>query len=226
MRGSTGMIWKDNSLFRFYSLHQSIVIGAICGLGLLTFLAMRGLSTTGLIASWNLGALIYIGLTWRRMLAADAERLRHRAAKFDFSDSLILVLASLAALASMGGIAAELHGVDKADGPLMLARVAVAIATIAVSWFFLHTLFTVHYAHRYYAADDGGSGLKFPDAPLEPEFWDFLYFAFTIGVASQTADVSVTSTPMRKVTLLHSILSFLFNTTVLALAVNVGASLI
>lgn len=72
----------------------------------------------------------------------------------------------------------------------------------------------------------GRGGLKFPDNPQEPVFWDFLYFSFTIGVAAQTADVSVTSMPMRRLVLLHSAVSFFFNTTILALAVNVGASIV
>jgi uncharacterized membrane protein len=84
----------------------------------------------------------------------------------------------------------------------------------------------VHYAHRYYGGEDTAEGLKFPDAVSEPIYWDFLYYSFTIGVASQTADVSTTTTTMRKLTLLHSVLSFLFNTTILALAINVGASLL
>jgi uncharacterized membrane protein len=96
---------------------------------------------------------------------------------------------------------------------------------------FLHTLFTLHYAHRFYGGDDDGDGvkgdgLKFPEGVAEPLYWDFLYYSFTIGVASQTADVATTSTAMRKLTLLHSVLSFLFNTTILALAINVGASLL
>ena len=105
-------------------------------------------------------------------------------------------------------------------------KVVGAVLTILISWVFLHTLFTIHYAHHFYGGADEESGLKFPDGIDEPGYWDFLYFSFTIGVAAQTADVAVSSTSMRKLTLLHAVLSFLFNTTILALAINVGASLL
>jgi uncharacterized membrane protein len=137
-----------------------------------------------------------------------------------------MALSILAALASIAGIALELHAAKGADASEALVRSLGAIATILISWAFLHTLFTVHYAHRFYGGEAKGEGLKFPEGNDEPIYWDFLYYSFTIGVASQTADVATTSVTMRKLTLLHSILSFLFNTTILALAINVGASLL
>ena len=209
----------------FVRRHQSIAIGAV--VGAIVFLVSSAVWTAdNLLASWLSGAIVYIGLTWWRMLTASVTRLRHRAAELDSSDVVLLILASGAALASMGGIAVELHGLKDAGTGEALWRGGLAAATILVSWLFLHTLFTVHYAHRYYAGQNGGGGLKFPDNPQEPMFWDFLYFSFTIGVAAQTADVSVTSMPMRRLVLLHSAISFFFNTTILALAVNVGASIV
>ncbi len=94
-----------------------------------------------------------------------------------------------------------------------------------MSWFFVHTIMTLHYAHDHYSPRAGGR-LEFPDKPPEPSYGDFLYFAFTIGAAAQTSDVTIASPRIRRVVLLHTVLSFLFNTTILALAVNVGASLL
>ncbi|MBN9030076.1 MAG: hypothetical protein BGO05_16550 [Rhizobiales bacterium 63-7] len=209
----------------FMRRHQSIVVGVVVGIAVF-LLTSAVWSTDNLLTSWVAGAVVYVVLTWRRMLTASVTRIRHRAADLDSSDVVLLILASGATLASMGGIAVELHGLKDAGASEALWRGGLAAATILISWLFLHTLFTVHYAHGYYAGQDGGGGLKFPDNPQEPVFWDFLYFSFTIGVAAQTADVSVTSMPMRRLVLLHSAVSFFFNTTILALAVNVGASIV
>lgn len=217
---------RGRGLFAFIRRHQSLTVGAVAGVAVFAFLTSAQLTSDNLLFGWVVGALIYIALTWYRMLTTDVHRLRRRAAALDFSDSLLLILASGAALASMAGIAVELHGLRDIGPSDIWIRAGVAVSTILISWVFLHTLFTVHYAHRYYAGAHGGEGLTFPENPQEPVFWDFLYFAFTIGVAAQTADVSISSMPMRRLALLHSVLSFFFNTTVLALAVNVGASFV
>ena len=175
---------------------------------------------------WNLAILVYIGVVWYRMLTSGLDRLKRRAADLDFSDSVILILSVLAALASLAGIGFEVAGSHDGSTGAKLSGAAFAMATVLLSWTFLHTLFTLHYAHRFYSDDGDGGGLRFPDQETEPGYWDFLYFGFTIGVAAQTADVSVTSMRMRRLVMLHSVLSFLFNTTILALAINIGASLV
>ncbi len=94
-----------------------------------------------------------------------------------------------------------------------------------MSWFFLHTIFAIHYAHEFHASDAGTPDLIFPGGE-EPDYWDFLYFAFTIGATAQTSDVGVAARRIRRTVLAHAVFSFFFNTGILALAVNVGASLI
>jgi uncharacterized membrane protein len=205
-----------------------VVLVSLCA-GLLVFLLLttREVNARNVLAGWNVAALIFIAATWRRMLRATVASIRKRSEDLDFSDSLLLFLSISAALASIAGIGLELHTIKETASPgVVLTRALAAVVTILISWVFLHTLFTVHYAHRFYGGDDKGEGLKFPEGVDEPVYWDFLYYSFTIGVASQTADVATTSTAMRKLTLLHSVLSFLFNTTILALAINVGASLV
>ena len=160
------------------------------------------------------------------MLRATVSDFRRRSEDLDFSDTFVLFLSIAAAVASIAGIGLELHSVKDAPPDVAFARAIAAVVTILISWVFLHTLFTIHYAHRFYGGPDKGEGLMFPDKIEEPTYWDFLYFSFTIGVAAQTADVAVSSRIMRKIALLHAILSFLFNTTILALAINVGASLL
>jgi uncharacterized membrane protein len=109
--------------------------------------------------------------------------------------------------------------------PLYLA---LAIYTIIGSWFFLHLLFALHYAGEYYAQDDEGKerqGLQFPEKD-EPGYVEFLYYSLTIGMTAQTSDTCCSSTNMRLLTMGHSVLTFFFNTVVVALSINIAASLL
>jgi uncharacterized membrane protein len=206
--------------------HLSVVLAILTSLIVFGLMTSRQFNAGNFLASWNSGAVVYIGFTWYRMLRSNVSRIRQRAADTDFSDVLVLCLSIAAALASIAGIGIELGGLKNAPPEQALANAGTAFLTILISWVFLHTLFTTHYAHHFYADDSGKPPIRFPDDIKEPNYWDFLYFTFTIGVASQTADVAIATTPMRKLALLHSVLSFLFNTTILALAINVGASLL
>ncbi|TCR81587.1 DUF1345 domain-containing protein [Rhizobium sp. BK376] len=206
--------------------HFAVAIAVIASIVVFVLLTSGRFNAGNFLASWNVGAAVYIVLTWYRMLTADVRRIRRRSADLDFSDSLVLALSILAALASIAGIALELTGVKDAAPGAAAAQAGVAFLTILISWVFLHTLFTTHYAHRFYADPGAKPAIIFPEHIDEPIYWDFLYFSFIIGVAAQTADVAIATMPMRRLALLHSVLSFLFNTTILALAINVGASLL
>lgn len=181
---------------------------------------------TRLLLGWDGGVCLYLVLTWRMMLQSDVHQLRLRAAAQDEAEWVILVLTVLAAVVSLAAIGAELHGVKTASPESQPWRITLAASTILVSWFFLHTVLALHYAHDYYARESAGRGLEFPDHIKEPSYWDFMYVSFTIGAASQTSDVEIASPRIRRVALAHTVLSFLFNTTILALAINVGASLL
>jgi len=202
-------------------------LGAGIAAGALVFVAPIGehAATTRFLTAWDLGGLVYLALTWFAMLRSDVGRIRRRAALEDEAEWVILLVTIAATLVSLVAIGAELHGVHDAPPEQQGLRAGIAAFTILVSWFVLHTIMTLHYAHAFYAPRDG-AGLEFPDRIAEPDYFDFLYFAFTIGAASQTSDVTVASRRIRRVVLGHTILSFFFNTTVLALAINVGASLI
>jgi uncharacterized membrane protein len=131
----------------------------------------------------------------------------------------------VAAVASLAAIAIELYGIHDDPAGRQVFRLTVAAITILCSWFFVHTIYAIHYAHEYYGDAGERQGLKFPHEN-RPDYWDFLYFSFNLGAAAQTSDVVVTSKRMRRLVLAHTILAFLFNTTILALAVNVGAGLL
>jgi len=129
-------------------------------------------------------------------------------------------------LASLCAIAGELVVVKEMQGLIKAAHVTLAGVTVLSSWSFIQVMFALHYAHDYYAAVCHGHppGLAFPNDE-QPDYGDFFYFASVIGTSGQTADVSFISKPMRRIGSVHCILAYLFNTTVLALLINIGASL-
>lgn len=208
-----------------------IVVGIVVAVVLLLMPnPLRG-STRGVI-SWDAAALTFIVLMMMMMRRSGVEKIQATAAAQDEGQGLTLLLSTLAAAVSVLGIAAEL-GIAKADHePVKALRVGLAFATIAISWFFIHLIFAIHYAHEYYSPetcpDQHGhaerGGLRFPgDEP--PDYWDFVHFAVIIGVASQTADIEFTRKPLRRIGTIHGVLSFVFNTVVLALTINLLAGL-
>ena len=181
--------------------------------------------STRLLTGWNAGVVVYLTVMWTLMARAGHEDMRRRARREDESAATVLAVAVAAVVASLGALVAELMAVRDAAAVPQGLRLGLAALTIVASWFFVHTLFALHYAHGYYRSD-AGRGFQFPGAGGKPDYWDFAYFSFTIGAAMQTSDVAVTDRGTRQVVLAQTVFAFLFNTTVLALAVNVGASLV
>jgi uncharacterized membrane protein len=143
----------------------------------------------------------------------------------DESAALILTMVSIGAVLSLAAIFVELATVKELPTGIRIGHVAFTAATILGSWFLLGIIFTLHYAHLYYRAPCGKPPLLFPDRDVDPDYWDFLYFSFTIAVAAQTSDVAVNTRAMRKVVLVQSVLSFLFNVAILGMSINIGASM-
>jgi len=176
---------------------------------------------TRLLAGWDIGVALYLILALVMMGQSDVSRIRRRAVLQDEGQLVILTLVVAAALASLIAILAELGGaagVNRDPAHLMLAAF-----TIFVSWAFTHVIFALHYAHEYYVENCGkGGGLTFPgEGP--PDYWDFLYFSFVIGMTSQVSDVAVTSRHIRRTVTAHGVVAFIFNATLLALTVNIAA---
>src|SRR5438477_7519419 len=180
---------------------------------------------TRLLVGWDIGVGLYLVLAFSLMARSDLHRIRRRAANQDEGSIAMLMLTVAAAIASMAAIFAELAtepGVSRQPGQLILAT-----ATVVLSWAFIHSIFTLHYAHEFYGEgrDRKLGGMSFPD-DAEPDYWDFTYFAFTIGMCAQVSDVTVSSKSIRRTVLVHSVISFLFNAALLALTVNIAASAI
>jgi uncharacterized membrane protein len=200
-------------------------------MGILVTLALPALLTTHwitrLIIGWNAGAYLYLGLALRMMFWSSHERMRRRAVEQDDGRVVILVLVVLSALVSLGAIVAQLSVAKDLQGISRYVHIALAFLTIVSSWAFTQVMFALHYAHDFYVAEarTGSGGLVFPGGHL-PDYGDFLYFACVIGTSAQTADISFSSRAMRRTGLLHSVLAFFFNTTVVALMINIASGLI
>jgi uncharacterized membrane protein len=188
--------------------------------------------TSRLLIAWNFSIVLYLVLAVTMMARATEVSIRRRAAMIDESRFVILVVSVLAALMSLVAIVMHLAAVKDMHGTLRLLHLGLAASTILTAWTFIHIIFAQHYAHEYFVerasekdlpAEERG-GLHFPGSG-NPDYLDFLYFSFVIGVAAQTADVEICTKPMRRVALVHCVVSFFFNTTVLALTINIAASL-
>ena len=179
--------------------------------------------TTRLIAGWDLAVVLYLVLALHLMASSDVRRIRRHAAAQDEGQLTILACTVAAAVASLAAIFAELR--SSAGGARPGSHVFVAALTIFLSWIFIHTIFALHYAHEFYD-DTGGRGMAFPGGELNPDYWDFIYFSFVIGMTSQVSDVAITSKVIRRTATVHGVVSFLFNAALLALTVNIAAGAI
>jgi uncharacterized membrane protein len=205
-------------------LFSCAVLGLIATLAMPTSLANQ--TATRLIIGWNLGAGAYLLSALWMMFRSSHERMRKRALQQDEGRLLILTLVVTAAIASLAAIVCELTVAKDIKGTLRYEHIALAGTTLLSSWAFTQVMFALHYAHDYYVADvkRGAGGLEFPGGHA-PDYGDFLYFACVIGTSGQTADISFTTRTMRRTGLLHCVLAFFFNATLLALMINIASSL-
>jgi uncharacterized membrane protein len=178
---------------------------------------------TRLVLGWDIGVALYLGMVCSLMARSRPNHIREHAAREDEGRFAMLVLTVAAAVASLGVILAELG--TSQGGSRTPLQLALALVTIVLSWFFIHTIFALHYAHEYYGAGSKKSGLAFPGDD-HPDYWDFAYFSFVIGMTCQVSDVAIVSKPIRRIANGHGIVSFFFNTALLALTVNIAASAI
>ena len=184
--------------------------------------------SSGLIAGWDAFCAVFLGLALHAVTRKGPADIRARAAQEDQGQAVILLLILTACIASVAAVALELSLAHTEHGLKKALYVAVGVVTLAASWLLMQVVYALHYAHEYYAADpatgkDAG-GLAFPGGGA-PDYWDFLHFSIVIGVAAQTADVAFTTRPMRRLGTVHSLIAFVFNTLIVALAINLVAGL-
>jgi uncharacterized membrane protein len=181
-----------------------------------------------LALGWDVGVGLFLIVAVVNMVrAGSTAAIRDRAAALDEAGPAVLPLALLAAVASVVVVIGDALG-GAGEGQARSGAV-LALATVALSWTFTHVIFALHYAHAFHGPAQKGKGARggliFPGDD-SPDYWDFLHFALIIGVASQTADVQIADKALRRLSTLHSVAAFLFNTVIVALAVNMAVSLL
>jgi uncharacterized membrane protein len=214
---------RPTYLIRVGVAHKRLFISAV--LGLITMLVLPATLITRTLIGWDVGVLIYLvaaAVVMTRCSSASA--MQSNAAAQDEGAWAILILTAAAGLASLIAIFAELAAIERTD-PHYGIYVTLAIGTVVLSWTFIHTIFALHYAHEFYGTGEHKNGLHFP-GDAAPDYWDFIYFSFVVGMTFQVSDVAVMHKMLRRTVVAHGALSFFFTTAVVAMAVNIAASII
>ncbi|SFI86879.1 Uncharacterized membrane protein [Paraburkholderia megapolitana] len=178
------------------------------------------------LIAWDVTVWTYLVLMWIHMAGAHHDQVREFAMRDDENAGVVLVVICVATVASIAAIILELSAAKGSSSASSVLHSLLTGLTLIGAWFLIPTIFTMHYARLYYSSGTNETALQFPDSALEPNYWDFLYYSFTIAVASQTSDVVLRSRSIRRATLAQSILSFYFNVAVLGLCVNIAAGLL
>jgi uncharacterized membrane protein len=192
--------------------------------GIVAFFLLPGSlrQVTRLLVGWDVFAGFYLALVFTMVWRSGITHIRRNAVLQDDGRFLILLVTALGAFASIAAIVFELGASNRSVPGLVLATI-----TITLSWTTVHTAFSLHYAYEYYRGKQPG-GLQFPrgDEHEEADYWDFVYFSFVIGMTAQVSDVGITDRIIRRTATVHGIISFVFNTALVALMVNIAASAI
>ncbi|MBW4688188.1 MAG: DUF1345 domain-containing protein [Komarekiella atlantica HA4396-MV6] len=219
------------NLFKNFDHRPRLIIATGLAASVLALLPPWLHLPTRLLCAWNSGADFFLAITWWKMIKATPEKIR-RYAENEYEGRLaIFMLVIAAACASVLAIGFLLTDKKALSTILLTLHVILSIMTILGSWLLVHTMFALQYAHSYYKNISRNNneeivrGLDFPNNDY-PDYWEFLYYSFVVGMTSQVSDVQTTSRKMRRLTLIHGILSFFFNTTILAISINIIAGLI
>ena len=199
-------------------------IALACGLIAIVLLPASLRLVTRLLIGWDVFIAFYLVLVFTLAFRGGIGHIKRNAALQDDGRFLILFVTAVGAFASIAAIVSELGASQKGVMELTLATI-----TVALTWAAVHTTFALHYAHDYYRDDGSPGGLQFPsdgDKTEDPDYWDFVYFSFVIGMTAQTSDVGITDKTIRRTATAHGAISFIFNTALVALMVNIAASAI
>jgi len=205
-----------------HRLLLGFVLAAVVGLSLRTHALW-----TASLATYDTFAFAILGLIWVTVALTPQDEIRAVAQRQDVGRTVIFIFVIIVACAALFAVAFLIRS-GKPEEQHLSIHLLLALATIVLSWLLMHAVFGLRYAHRFYDdsaidAEKHAGGLKFPEEDL-PDYRDFAYFSFVIGMTCQVSDVDVTSREMRRLALLHGILSFGFNTVILALTINTVSS--
>ncbi len=210
-----------NRRWRLMRRHPRLSACAVIFVVLLSAFVLGGIRPVlGILLAFDIAAVIFLGATLHMIVRAETQSMRRRARKEDESYWSFLISGAAVAAVALIALAIELHA-SRSGG---MIEVVLAACSLLLTWMFLNTLFALHYAHEYYGDGSGkNSGLEFPGTK-EPDYWDFIYFAFVIGMTFQVSDVQISERSIRRVALAHAVIAFFFNVIIIALSVNVLAS--
>ncbi len=205
--------------------HPRLWISFIAGAALYLFLPHDWSTLSRVLVCWNAGVVLFLALIVFWMTRLSAAQICTQYVEEDETAPFILLVVIIAAVASLFAILEPLATIKQVSGSVRAAHFALAAFTLIDSWLLVPLVFTTHYADMFYSAPAEDRPLHFPDTP-EPVFWDFAYFSYTIAAACQTADVSTRHARIRRIVIAHTLISFLFNASILGFAINVTAGLI
>lgn len=206
-------------LARLRAWHR-LTLAATCGV-LVAILLPAALWESRVLTGWLVGSLFYLGIVWWGVARLDAASTRLRATAFDPGNATLYVLVVAACWVSLAGVLLVTDAARGMSSTARWAHILLALTALLATWLIIQTVFALRYARHYYRS--GGNGLTFPGGSA-PDYLDFAYFAAVIGMTAQVADVAITTPAMRRLVLLHGLVSFGFNILVLALTLNLVAS--
>ena len=217
---------KTPRLFPHVDAHHRLAV-AVSAAVIAFFIAGTRLQLpTQIIVTWNVFASVAIALAWWEIFVSEPSVVIRMAKLQDSSRTLIFLFVIVAAFASLFAVGFLLGGAKSATGARFTGHLVLAATTVMTSWTLIHTLFAMRYAHLYYTLDGDedvecdGTGLEFPGGQ-QPDYLDFAYFSFVVGMTCQVSDVQITERPLRRLALLHGVLAFIYNTVIVALSINI-----
>jgi len=217
--------FRDTRAARFLQARWRLLFATILGVALGVLLPDGYHLTSRFLIGFDAGVALYLLLVVVMILRSDPGRVRRESPLQDEGRVAIPILTVTAGMASLGAIIFWLRTAAE-SGTIQLGLLGLLFLTTLLSWLFIHIMFALHYAHEYYAEHRGqGGGLRFP-GDKAPNYWDFIYFAFTIGTSTAVSDVAVTSDTIRKTVTAHGLVAFVFNVTMIALTVSIAGDAI
>jgi uncharacterized membrane protein len=215
-------------LWRLVRNRPRLFAGVLCGLAAFLLIPAAVSPLERAILAWDSGCVVFLILTAVHFTTEQMDRMAEQAARDEEGEWTIFWITVGAVAASFAAIFGIFSGLKDLSPEVRAFHIALVAATLLLSWLVTHTLFAIRYAHEYYeineASGDLARGLEFPGGQA-PDYWDFFYFALVLGMTFQVSDVTIQARSLRRVATAHGILGFLFNTVILALSVNIGASL-
>jgi uncharacterized membrane protein len=219
---------RDTGVFnRLHAKHRLLISGGIALVVYFSMLRSDISSITQIMIGLDVFAIVLVTMSWINFFTTPQHELRNQAKEQDGSRILVFVIILLAAAASLLGVVLLLVSEEKQETARWI-KIIAAVAGMFFSWMLVHTTFAYRYAHLYYAnheskANQDVEGLEFPD-DNKPDFLDFAYFSFVLGMTFQVSDVEISEKKIRRLALLHGLISFLYNTTLIAMTINILAS--